>query len=131
MGLPPAEASLVHSASALVRQTVMRTSLVTCGVGMAVTPTVTLLVSRWKCSTCGKPDSVVDGERLYRPKRLARSVSEWSIRRLAASSRDGRDTSASPTPEAPPSRSEEHTSELQSRRELVCRLLLEKKKKKQ
>src|SRR5215471_19501081 len=27
------------------------------------------------------------------------------------------------------SRSEEHTSELQSRRELVCRLLLEKKKK--
>src|SRR5204862_8304688 len=30
-----------------------------------------------------------------------------------------------------PLRSEEHTSELQSRRDLVCRLLLEKKKKKQ
>src|SRR5699024_11351144 len=30
---------------------------------------------------------------------------------------------------APPLRSEEHTSELQSRFELVCRLLLEKKKK--
>src|SRR5204863_4013723 len=29
---------------------------------------------------------------------------------------------------APRARSEEHTSELQSRRELVCRLLLEKKK---
>src|SRR6266403_2958976 len=29
----------------------------------------------------------------------------------------------------PASRSEEHTSELQSRRDLVCRLLLEKKKK--
>src|SRR5690349_22685214 len=28
-----------------------------------------------------------------------------------------------------PNRSEEHTSELQSRRDLVCRLLLEKKKK--
>src|SRR5438874_7316376 len=28
----------------------------------------------------------------------------------------------------PPDRSEEHTSELQSRRDLVCRLLLEKKK---
>src|SRR5690349_23651147 len=28
-----------------------------------------------------------------------------------------------------PDRSEEHTSELQSRRELVCRLLLEKKKR--
>src|SRR5215469_16776051 len=31
---------------------------------------------------------------------------------------------------ARPVRSEEHTSELQSRRDLVCRLLLEKKKKK-
>src|SRR5215469_4229736 len=31
----------------------------------------------------------------------------------------------------PEDRSEEHTSELQSRRDLVCRLLLEKKKKKQ
>src|SRR5438874_4751118 len=30
----------------------------------------------------------------------------------------------------PDPRSEEHTSELQSRRDLVCRLLLEKKKKK-
>src|SRR2546421_9255674 len=30
-----------------------------------------------------------------------------------------------------PARSEEHTSELQSRSDLVCRLLLEKKKKKQ
>src|SRR6266496_5247313 len=30
----------------------------------------------------------------------------------------------------PQHRSEEHTSELQSRRDLVCRLLLEKKKKK-
>src|SRR5437660_5051762 len=32
--------------------------------------------------------------------------------------------------EAPKTRSEEHTSELQSRGHLVCRLLLEKKKKK-
>src|SRR5690349_23388192 len=31
-------------------------------------------------------------------------------------------------PERPAARSEEHTSELQSRRDLVCRLLLEKKK---
>src|SRR6266496_5341204 len=35
--------------------------------------------------------------------------------------------SSRPKPRAP--RSEEHTSELQSRRDLVCRLLLEKKKK--
>src|SRR5436305_11968893 len=32
------------------------------------------------------------------------------------------------SPEHPPARSEEHTSELQSRPHLVCRLLLEKKK---
>src|SRR2546422_8033388 len=35
-----------------------------------------------------------------------------------------------PGHEPPPVRSEEHTSELQSRLHLVCRLLLEKKKKK-
>src|SRR5437660_4487727 len=40
------------------------------------------------------------------------------------SQNDGRDDRAS-------DRSEEHTSELQSRGHLVCRLLLEKKKKKQ
>src|SRR5476651_2745342 len=47
-------------------------------------------------------------------------------------------TTAAPMPRAssprsptrPRSRSEEHTSELQSRQYLVCRLLLEKKKKK-
>src|SRR3712207_7666630 len=36
-------------------------------------------------------------------------------------------TLPSGTPDEPPSRSEEHTSELQSRQYLVCRLLLEKK----
>src|SRR6266511_6251012 len=38
---------------------------------------------------------------------------------------------SAPTPAGgpPPMRSEEHTSELQSRENLVCRLLLEKKKK--
>src|SRR5437667_9241745 len=35
-----------------------------------------------------------------------------------------------PTSAAIPTRSEEHTSELQSHHDLVCRLLLEKKKKK-
>src|SRR2546422_8368258 len=37
---------------------------------------------------------------------------------------------ASPLRSRAPARSEEHTSELQSRLHLVCRLLLEKKKKK-
>src|SRR5690242_21111969 len=39
-------------------------------------------------------------------------------------------TGASSTDASPPGRSEEHTSELQSHVNLVCRLLLEKKKKK-
>src|SRR3712207_8445820 len=41
--------------------------------------------------------------------------------------------SCGPRPLSPrrPARSEEHTSELQSRQYLVCRLLLEKKKKKE
>src|SRR5438876_11460068 len=39
-------------------------------------------------------------------------------------------TSDEPMNDAPPVRSEEHTSELQSPVHLVCRLLLEKKKKK-
>src|SRR5215471_19373878 len=38
-------------------------------------------------------------------------------------------TGCASIPPPRPTRSEEHTSELQSRRELVCRLLLEKKKK--
>src|SRR3712207_7126721 len=38
-------------------------------------------------------------------------------------------TSAPPRPSSRSRRSEEHTSELQSRQYLVCRLLLEKKKK--
>src|SRR5690349_23709356 len=51
--------------------------------------------------------------------RLATNVREWRERHLAAAVR-GRI--------AERVRSEEHTSELQSRRDLVCRLLLEKKK---
>src|SRR5690606_40090886 len=41
-----------------------------------------------------------------------------------------RRTSLLPVADEVPERSEEHTSELQSRENLVCRLLLEKKKKK-
>src|SRR3712207_8708815 len=40
----------------------------------------------------------------------------------------GRSRSSATTPRSTCSRSEEHTSELQSRQYLVCRLLLEKKK---
>src|SRR2546430_5030999 len=44
--------------------------------------------------------------------------------------RPPRTASRVPSPARPGSRSEEHTSELQSQSNLVCRLLLEKKKKK-
>src|SRR3712207_7123890 len=44
---------------------------------------------------------------------------------VASAGNDGRDIDSRPTY---PARSEEHTSELQSRQYLVCRLLLEKKK---
>src|SRR3712207_7167517 len=67
------------------------------------------------------------------PRRTATST--WS-----SSTRDGRRSPLSPTPSGTRSgtpdcawttrRSEEHTSELQSRQYLVCRLLLEKKKTK-
>src|SRR5437660_2939599 len=54
------------------------------------------------------------------PLRRASSRASATWRPTSATSRHG---------EGPRSRSEEHTSELQSRGHLVCRLLLEKKKK--
>src|SRR3712207_8390391 len=52
------------------------------------------------------------------------AISAWTLSpSRAASSARLRRTAATPSP-----RSEEHTSELQSRQYLVCRLLLEKKK---
>src|SRR5439155_25476168 len=55
-------------------------------------------------------------------RRTSGSSSASLSRRVSAVMRDSRSARAS--------RSEEHTSELQSRGHLVCRLLLEKKKKK-
>src|SRR3712207_7165698 len=65
------------------------------------------------------PDRAVDAE----PPRLERVVRRAAGDRLAAQA-------AGPVAVGHvPGRSEEHTSELQSRQYLVCRLLLEKKKK--
>src|SRR3712207_8644708 len=66
------------------------------------------------------------------PPILPRSSSSTRNRSSAARSRSSnppRATSSSPpsAPSTTSSRSEEHTSELQSRQYLVCRLLLEKK----
>src|SRR5438105_5273597 len=55
----------------------------------------------------------------------------WCAARWAATAAPPPGASGSASPSSPYccSRSEEHTSELQSRVDLVCRLLLEKKKK--
>src|SRR5258707_5030800 len=55
----------------------------------------------------------------------------WSPWRARRKSRSGPWRVKNSPPSADTRRSEEHTSELQSRQYLVCRLLLEKKKKKQ
>src|SRR3712207_7749282 len=57
---------------------------------------------------------------VFRPRRNQMRVRSWSRPSLLSQSQD------SPDRQRP--RSEEHTSELQSRQYLVCRLLLEKKK---
>src|SRR6266403_486044 len=58
--------------------------------------------------------------------RPAAAAGAWCDRRWLPPARAARGCA----PRRTPARSEEHTSELQSRRDLVCRLLLEKKKKK-
>src|SRR5204862_5718684 len=60
------------------------------------------------------------------PRGWPRDSHEWAWPHRRRSAR-----SADPSTGRLAERSEEHTSELQSRRDLVCRLLLEKKKKKE
>src|SRR5690242_21430719 len=67
--------------------------------------------------------AVIAGARPLRTRRARRVRSRRSRAR-----RPPRSRSRHPRPSRPP-RSEEHTSELQSHVNLVCRLLLEKKKK--
>src|SRR5690349_24210501 len=83
--------------------------------------------------TCALPISFLEAikEALQNQKNIeVRGFGTFKIRhrktRMARNPRTGSpvEVSARPVP-----RSEEHTSELQSRRDLVCRLLLEKKKK--
>src|SRR6266540_5141916 len=72
-----------------------------------------------------------------RSRRISGSQLAISCRSRGRSRRSGSSvattglrTTTSPERSTCPSRSEEHTSELQSHHDLVCRLLLEKKKKK-
>src|SRR5260370_32142955 len=79
--------------------------------------------------------------RFHSTRTVSSKYSAWSRQReycraMAAWLRDCTDNTLSPRSRCPlapmpkPSRSEEHTSELQSHLNLVCRLLLEKKKNK-
>src|SRR5262245_62654055 len=66
------------------------------------------------------PSRSVSARRRLRPS-ASRPSAPWT---------EGRDAEGRRRRRAETERSEEHTSELQSLRQLVCRLLLEKKKKK-
>src|SRR2546422_4696811 len=80
----------------------------------------------WSSDVCSSdlvpPDSAIaQCPRVARTRAIV-SASHWAARR-------GNDSISSTTTLGEVTRSEEHTSELQSRLHLVCRLLLEKKKK--
>src|SRR5256884_6097907 len=79
---------------------------------------------------------LVDGawhrlDEISKQLRLPNNAIEWAAKFLCdkgMAERGLKRTRSGYTGETPSSRSEEHTSELQSRLHLVCRLLLEKKK---
>src|SRR5436305_11277151 len=66
---------------------------------------------------------------LFRSQDLHSLRSSLEVKAVAAQSHCSVGAAGDGDPEAVSLRSEEHTSELQSRPHLVCRLLLEKKKK--
>src|SRR3712207_9449440 len=70
--------------------------------------------------------SLHDALPIYRLMASAREVEEGALAGARAGLEEGLGSEAR---DCEPPRSEEHTSELQSRQYLVCRLLLEKKKK--
>src|SRR5690606_42026764 len=73
-------------------------------------------------------DALESAERLDAMADLADGKSGEALRRLRISKERSAKEDASTRCRAALARSEEHTSELQSRENLVCRLLLEKKK---
>src|SRR5579883_2297312 len=98
-----------------------------------------LMYSKASCTTRGLP---VASMTTSNPRGIVRSTTSWSAGpgvavtsapSVRATSRRAGLRSTAATVEAPACftawRSEEHTSELQSREKLVCRLLLEKKKR--
>src|SRR5204862_5244798 len=82
-------------------------------------PTSTLFPSR------RSSDLIEDGETSLSGRKLELAIPSEAGKLVREDERPWRKPAGDVT-----NRSEEHTSELQSRRDLVCRLLLEKKKKK-
>src|SRR5690625_6688615 len=80
----------------------------------------------WSSDVCS---SDLESDPAY-PSRIERSVTTYRFLYLSWSDRCWKDGDGQSSGRVS-FRSEEHTSELQSRGHLVCRLLLEKKKKKQ
>src|SRR5205823_10892903 len=77
-----------------------------------------------------RPESTVPKDQLMEATiRMPTPASSSCPRCVPVVSLGHSNTSIPATPRASPARSEEHTSELQSLAYLVCRLLLEKKKK--
>src|SRR5690606_41970396 len=73
------------------------------------------------------PYTTLFRSRLSPDRSTPRSCRSWSVSRWRTSASTSRTVTAT-GPTRKRTRSEEHTSELQSRENLVCRLLLEKKK---
>src|SRR5690606_17791816 len=88
----------------------------------------------WVLTVASATNSSVAISVLERPRAMSTSTSRSRSVRLSSTAGGVRSASGSTLARCPMSRlvedrSEEHTSELQSRENLVCRLLLEKKKK--
>src|SRR3712207_8235215 len=64
-----------------------------------------------------------------RPQNAEGPMTHWDLSDLVVVDHKAPALSFNPADDSDDERSEEHTSELQSRQYLVCRLLLEKKKK--
>src|SRR2546422_4907257 len=77
----------------------------------------------FRSSSFPRPAPLSDDDRYVRRGRHRSMESAFRVEHVR------NDHVPKPRPSRPASRSEEHTSELQSRLHLVCRLLLEKKKK--
>src|SRR3989449_2283074 len=108
-----------------------------CGAAMLVPPLISLPVSQRGTDENASPGVTMSGFATSPPRDLhqpttsaAGGAPPCAGRANAPGKTAPTDSARSAEPGKPMVRSEEHTSELQSRLHLVCRLLLEKKKKK-